>query len=104
MGFAREIYGEYPTIVNFYSLYILGINIVAILLMGIDKKRAKKNQWRIKEITLLSIGLLGGAVGVLIGMVFFHHKQNKKKFYAGVPLLYIMNKIINIIIYDYWLR
>lgn len=40
-------------------LYLLIINLIGFLAMGIDKRRAQKNQWRIPENSLLWITLLG---------------------------------------------
>ncbi|KJF25565.1 membrane protein [Clostridium aceticum] len=87
-----------------YNVYLLCINIVGMILMGVDKAKAKKNQWRIQELTFMIMALLGGAIGILIGMVTFHHKQSKKKFYIGIPLLYIINKVIQFITYHYLLN
>lgn len=52
----------------------LVVNIAAYIMYGIDKKRAKKGEWRISERTLLLIGFFGGAIGALMGMKQFHHK------------------------------
>lgn len=101
MNYLIEITGEYSNTVVVYSFYLLMLNIAAFILMSIDKNRAKKNEWRIKELTFMILALLGGAVGTLLGMVIFHHKQNKKKFYLGIPLFYIINKAASIIIYHY---
>lgn len=54
--------------------YLLGINVLAFLLYGFDKWKAKKNKWRIPEKTLFGIAFLGGSLGALIGMQVFHHK------------------------------
>lgn len=51
-----------------------GVNIVAFIMYGIDKKRAINGEWRIRERTLLLIGFFGGAVGSLVGMKVFRHK------------------------------
>ncbi len=82
-------------------VYILLISLIGFILMGIDKYKAKKERWRIKELTLMIIAFLGGSIGILIGMVIFKHKINKKKFYIGVPLLYIFNIIMNHLIIYY---
>lgn len=87
-----------------YLVYILLISAIAFIFMGFDKVRAKKEGQRIPEKLLLLLAFLGGGIGILIGMVFFHHKINKKKFTIGVPLLYILNKLISsIIIYKYFI-
>lgn len=41
------------------AIYYAIINIVLIILMGVDKVKAKRNEWRIKEATLFSTALLG---------------------------------------------
>lgn len=75
----------------FYSLLINAIN---FLLFGIDKKRARKREWRIPESALLFISLLGGALGGLIGMNFYKHKTKKMKFNIAMPVILILNIII----------
>ncbi len=47
------------------------------------------------------LSILGGASGSLIGMIVFHHKISKKKFYIGIPLIFLLNKIIELIIIAY---
>ncbi|WP_396334889.1 DUF1294 domain-containing protein, partial [Clostridium sp.] len=44
------------------------INSIAFFSMYIDKKRAIRNEWRIKEATLMSIAVIGGSIGSMIGM------------------------------------
>ena len=59
-----------------YDLLILLalLSLVAFLLYGLDKWKAKSGKWRIPELWLLGIGLLGGGPGALLGMYLFHHK------------------------------
>lgn len=61
--------------------YILGMNLWLYVLMGYDKRQAKKHHRRIRERTLLLIGALGGGLGGLIGQVVFHHKTRKPRFF-----------------------
>ena len=63
------------------------MSITGVASMGADKSRARKNQWRIPESTLIWIAALGGAAGVLLGMRVFHHKTRHAKFTVAVPLL-----------------
>jgi uncharacterized membrane protein YsdA (DUF1294 family) len=56
-------------------------------LYGIDKWKAKRSKWRIPEMTLLSIAVIGGSVGAWIGMKVWHHKTMHKKFKYGIPLI-----------------
>lgn len=47
-----------------------------------DKSRAQKGKWRIKESTLLLVGILGGAAGALLAMKLFRHKTRHWYFWA----------------------
>ena len=44
------------------GIYLLIVNLWAFALMGIDKRRAKKDLWRVKETALFLPVLLGGGV------------------------------------------
>ena len=69
--------------------YLLLINAAAFLLMLSDKRRAKKNRWRIRESTLILSAALGGSIGALAGMYTFRHKTKHIKFTAGIPAILI---------------
>ena len=73
---------------------IMAINIVAFSLMGVDKNRAKKHQYRIRERTLWLAALFGGAVGAAVGMYFFRHKTKHLQFKIGFPILAIIDVIL----------
>ena len=70
--------------------YLLAVNIATFFLYGIDKYKAKKGQWRISEVALLTMAAIGGSIGVWIGMRIWHHKTMHKKFKYGIPLIIIM--------------
>lgn len=61
-------------------VYYACMSIIAFAMYGIDKHRATRNQWRIKESLLLGISFLGGAVGALLGMRVFRHKTKHRYF------------------------
>ena len=73
-----------------FWIYLALINIVAFVLFGLDKRRARRGAWRISEAALLGCALLGGAVGAWLGMKVFHHKNLHKRFRLGLPLLLIL--------------
>ena len=70
--------------------YLLTINAVGVMIMLADKRCAQKKLWRIPEATLITIAILGGSVGSLLGMRLFHHKTKKPKFYLGIPVILIL--------------
>lgn len=74
--------------------YIILINLTGFCAMYIDKRRAKRNEWRIKEGTLLSIALLGGGIGSILGMYKFRHKTKKLKFTIGFPTIVITQIVL----------
>ena len=75
---------------NIILYYLLAVNIATFLLYGIDKYKAKKNQWRISEATLLTMAAIGGSIGAWAGMRLWHHKTMHKKFKYGIPVIIIM--------------
>lgn len=66
---------------------IIGLNVGAFALMGIDKRRARRNQWRISERTLWLSALPFAAPGAYAGMRAFHHKTRHRAFRFGMPAL-----------------
>lgn len=79
--------------------YFLIINLMGIIIMGIDKKRAIEKKWRISEKNLLIIAVLGGSIGCIIGMNFFRHKTKHKKFTFGIPCILLVQILLLVFIY-----
>ena len=75
--------------IRYIVLYFFIINLVGFLAMGIDKYKAQKDLWRIPEGTLITIALIGGSIGAIIGMKCFRHKTKKLKFSVGLPTILI---------------
>lgn len=65
-----------------YSIVIVVMSLIALFTYVIDKNKAKKNKWRIKESVLLGLGVLGGAIGALIAIKVFRHKTKHWYFWA----------------------
>ena len=81
----------------FYGIiaYILLMNIWAIVLFGADKLSAKKQGERVSEKKLFRVCFWGGAIGGMIGMYLFRHKTLKKKFSVGVPVLFLIQLLLD---------
>ena len=83
-----------------YILYYLAaINVIAFMVYGIDKLKAKKGKWRIPEATLLLLAIVSGSIGAWCGMKVWHHKTMHKKFRYGIPLIIV----VQIGLYLYWI-
>ena len=70
-------------------IYLVVINVVAFVVYGVDKYKAKRGRWRTPEATLLGLAAIGGSIGAWLGMKVWHHKTMHKKFQYGVPLILI---------------
>lgn len=79
-------------------IYLLVINIIAFLAFGIDKRKARKGQWRTPESTLLVLAAIGGSVGAWVGMKVWHHKTLHPKFKYGIPAIFIIQVFLLIFI------
>ena len=75
-------------------IYIAVINVIAFILFGVDKWKAKHGSWRITEATLLDAAILGGSIGAYLGMKVFHHKTQHKKFVYGIPLIIFFHLLL----------
>ena len=79
--------------------YLLIINLIAFVLYGIDKKRAIRNEHRIRECVLLWIARLGGAIGSWLEIKILRHKTKHTKFRVIVPLWMIIWVIVVAVFY-----
>ncbi|GAB6170463.1 DUF1294 domain-containing protein [Clostridium carnis] len=73
-----------------FIIYLIFINLFSLLLMYVDKQKAIKHKWRIKESTLMFISILGGSLGSLLGMNLFRHKTKHIKFSLGIPIIILI--------------
>lgn len=81
---------------KFYVLLIacLAWNGIAVGLMGLDKRRARKGQWRISEQIFFVTALFFGAAGIWAGMYLFRHKTRHRAFVWGIPMLVGFNVMV----------
>ena len=77
---------------------LLLMNLLAFVLYGVDKAKAKRGAWRIPEATLLLVAFLGGSLGALLGMELFRHKTKHAKFKILVPLFLILHIVLGVYI------
>ncbi len=63
-----------------YINYLILINIIAFFVYAYDKLMAKMKKSRVRETTLLSLSIFGGAFGGFVSMILFNHKTKVKRF------------------------
>lgn len=78
--------------------YLFVINVITFAAFGLDKRKAKKRKFRIRESVLLVLALIGGSLGAMAGMFLFHHKTRKPAFRIGIPVLFLLQGVIWILI------
>lgn len=79
------------------TLYLIIINVITFVIFGVDKYKAIRQEWRIRESTLLGLALIGGSIGGWLAMYIFHHKTKKVKFFMGIPVILA----IQIVVFSY---
>jgi uncharacterized membrane protein YsdA (DUF1294 family) len=79
------------SILGIVILYLLVMSLWLFLLMGYDKRRSRREAWRVKEKTLWVVAMFGGAVGGWIGMSMFRHKTKHRSFRFGFPALAVLH-------------
>lgn len=63
------------------------INILAVSIVGVDKRRSVQRSERFPEVYFFFLGSCFASLGVLVGMFLFRHKTQKMYFLVGIGLL-----------------
>ena len=82
--------------------FLLLINLVGFLLMGVDKQRAKRRSFRIPEAALFTVALFGGSIGSWLGMYAFRHKTQHWYFVYGLPLILALQVVGVLVLFYYY--
>ncbi len=69
-----------PAFLLFVLFHLPFINLFTFFAYGRDKYCAQRGEWRIPEIHLHTLELLGGTIGAIAGQKFFRHKNKKKSY------------------------
>lgn len=74
--------------------YLVLMNLLAFILMALDKSRARRGAWRIPERTLFLSAIFGGSIGAIVGMQCFRHKTRHRSFVWGMPLILTLQLVL----------
>jgi uncharacterized membrane protein YsdA (DUF1294 family) len=80
------------------AVYLL-MSAVAFVAYWIDKRRAARAEWRIREGTLHAIELLGGWPGALVAQRVFRHKWRK----TGYMVVFWAIAGVHVLAWTWWL-
>ncbi len=70
--------------------YLIGVNVLSVIICCADKIKAIRHRRRISEKTLWAVSFLGGSVGMYLTMHIIRHKTLHKSFMIGLPALIIL--------------
>lgn len=68
------------TLAKSVGVWLLAVNVIALIVYGLDKARARQRAWRVREAHLLGLALAGGSAGACLAMWMFRHKTSKSSF------------------------
>ncbi len=85
-------------------VYLGAVNVVGFILPAVDKRRAKKDRWRIRESTLFLVSIIGGSVAMYISMRLFHHKTKHKRFMIGIPVIIVLQAALIAAVWYFFFR
>lgn len=86
-----------------YLILNLLMSVITAFIYKIDKKRAIKNKYRIKERTLLLCSFCFGSIGGLYSLYVLRHKSKHIHFLVLNWIFLIIHLVIGYLIYkNYW--
>lgn len=86
---------------NYYLILVVIMSLITLIVYKIDKVKAIKNKYRIKEKTLIILSFLFGSCGGLVGMYVIRHKNRHIKFIITNWLFLIIHIMIGYLLLTY---
>ncbi|MBR1922933.1 MAG: DUF1294 domain-containing protein [Paludibacteraceae bacterium] len=81
-------------------IYVIVINLITLIMFYVDKQEHKRHRHAhgISSHTFLTLAILGGSVGEILGMLFFRHKRHHKEFTILLPIILVAQIVIAVIV------
>ncbi len=76
------------------GVYLIAVNLITFVIFGYDKHQAKAGGRRVPERVLFLLAAVGGSIGALAGMYYFHHKTLHTSFRLGMPAILVAQIIV----------
>ncbi|HAT1575055.1 TPA: DUF1294 domain-containing protein [Raoultella ornithinolytica] len=84
-----------------YITWILLVNVLTLVIYGMDKMAARKAWRRVPESTLLVFGFVGGWPGAMVGQQVFRHKTQKQPFKTYFIISVILSILATLAVYQF---
>lgn len=85
-------------------VYYVIMQPIGFYIMGLDKRRAQKGEWRIPEKRLWLFAWIGAGLGLWAGMHYFRHKTKHPSFRIGFPFLTVVHIILFVFLVSHFLH
>lgn len=82
------------TELNWYINWLAGWSVALFALYGIDKAQARLGGWRVPEVVLHALALIGGFIGGWLGMFLFRHKTQKPVFKVVLAVATVIGAVL----------
>lgn len=86
-------------VVTVIIIALIILNIITFLVYRLDKDRARRKQWRVRESILFGLAIIGGSLGAWIAMLVCRHKTKHKNFRYGIPAILFVHLIPVILLF-----
>ncbi|MDO4173426.1 MAG: DUF1294 domain-containing protein [Eubacteriales bacterium] len=82
-----------------FLCWLAVVNLAGIAVTAHDKRCAQRGAWRVPEKTLFLLCILGGCPGVYLTMRAIRHKTLHKRFMIGIPLIFVAQLAIGVLLW-----
>lgn len=86
---------------KYFYLYLIVINLIAVIVTVHDKNAAMRGARRVSERTLFILSALGGSPAMYLTMLFISHKTRKTRFMLGIPLIFAVQLAATLLVLHY---
>lgn len=88
------VFGTSRSLTAGLGLLYLAMSVVTFIVYAADKSAARAGRWRVPEVTLLLLGLLGGWPGGLVAQQVLRHKTVKVSFQVAFWVTVVVNVLV----------
>jgi len=81
-----------------YPAWLVAWSIATFVAYVVDKTQARRGGWRIPEIVLHGLAVIGGAIGGWLGLLLLHHKTRHPIFPVVLAIALIVQLAIGFVI------